>query len=305
MWFKNILLYRFTDAVDWSDNDLEQALGNTPFQPCGSQDLARVGWVAPLPEGELLSHSAGGCTLLCLRKQQKILPGAAVAEALEERIATLEKEQARKIFRKERKALKDEIVLDLLPRALTRSSRTYAYLQRGPGALEHGWLLVNAASHNRAEELLTQLRNDVGSLPIEPVQTQSNPTLIMTDWLRNGTLRNNFALGQQCELRDSRESSNIVRVRGQDLRSDEVLQHLEAGKQVTKLELLWHDEAISCVLGDDLIVRRLGFADALREQLDSVDDARAQFDQEFAVMTMEIGKFLRDLLEALGGVAVS
>lgn len=295
MWFKNVLIYRLTAPLDWSDEQLEEKLSASPFRPCGSQDLQKVGWVNAMPEGETLAHQAQGNILLCLRRQQKILPGPAVAEALEEKIATIEREEARKVYRKERKQLKDEITVSLLPRALTRSSRVYAYIDRA-----NGWVLVNSASHARAEELLTQLRNDMGSLPVEPIASHSNPSLVMTDWLRGGNLPPNFVLGQQCELRDSRESSNVVRVRGQELTSDEVLQHLEVGKQVTKLELQWH-EAIDFVLGEDLIVRRLRFADAIREQIESQEDARAQFDQEFAVMSMELGKFLQALLAALGG----
>jgi recombination associated protein RdgC len=298
MWFKNILLYRFTSSFDIDDDALEQALQNTPFAPCGSQDLARVGWVSAMPDSDMLSHAANGCVLLCLRRQQKILPAGAVAEALEERVREIEKAEARKIYRKERKQLKEEIAIDLLPRALTRSSRCYAYIDR-----RNGWLLVDSSSHARAEELLTQLRNDVGTLPVQPLQTNSDPVTIMTHWLQSNELPPNFALGQQCELRDRQESSNVVRVRGQELSSDEVLQHLTVGKQVAKIELLWH-EAIECVLGEDLIVRRLRFTDALREQMDSQDDPRAAFDQEFAVMTMELAKFLDGLLPAFGGTLV-
>ena len=297
MWFKNVLLYRLTAPIEWSDEELEEKLNASPFRPCNSQDLQKVGWVNAMPEGATLAHQAQGNILLCLRRQQKILPGPAVAEALDEKIAEIERAEARKVYRKERKQLKDEIMVSLLPRALTRSSRVYAYIDRA-----NGWVLVNSASHARAEELLTQLRNDMGSLPVEPIASKSNPSLVMTDWLRNGNLAPNFVLGQQCELRDSRESSNVVRVRGQELTSDEVLQHLEVGKQVTKLELQWH-EAVDFVLGEDLIVRRLRFADAIREQIENQEDARAQFDQEFAVMSMELGKFLQALLEALGGAA--
>lgn len=297
MWFKNLLLYRLTGPLGWTEEELEEKLANTPFQPCGSQDLARVGWVSAMPQSDLLAHHANGCTLVSLRKQLKILPGAAVAEALEAKVAEIEKQEARKVYRKERKQLKEEITLSLLPRAFTRSSRCYAYIDPN-----NGWLLVDSGSHNRAEELLTQLRKDAGSLPVEPAQTRNGIAPIMTDWLRNGSLPPNFTLGLQCELRDTQESSNIVRVRGQDLRSEEVLQHLEAGKQVTKLELNWND-AIDCVLGEDLIVRRVRFSDALREQMGTLDDERAQFDQEFSVMTLELGKFLRELVAAFGGLA--
>jgi recombination associated protein RdgC len=290
-----VLIYRLTGPLDWSDEELETKLNASAFRPCGSQDLQRVGWVSAMPDGELMAHQANGNTLLCLRRQQKIVPGPAVAEALEEKIGAIEREQARKVYRKERKQLKEEILVTLLPRALTRSSRLYAYIDR-----RNGWVLVNSGSHSRAEELLTQLRNDMGSLPVEPVATNSNPALVMTDWLQHGNLPANFVIGQQCELRDSKESSNIVRVRGQELCSDEILQHVVLGKQVTRLELQWH-EAIDFVLGEDLIVRRLRFADALREQVETQEDERAQFDQEFAVMSIELGKFLHALLAALGG----
>lgn len=296
MWFKNVLLYRLTGPLEHLDQ-LEEKLAATPFVPCGSQDLQRIGWTAPMPEGDMLQHQANGCVLLCLRKQQKILPGAAVAEALDEKVRQIETEQARKVYRKERKELKEEIMVSLLPRALTRSSRSYAYLDTA-----RGWLLVDSSSRTRAEELLTQLRKDLGRLPVEPLETRGQPVILMTDWLNNNSTPADFVLGEQCELRDSHEPTNVVRVRGQALRNDEVLQHLAVGKQVTRMELHWN-EAIDCVLGDDLVVRRLRFADAIRDQIERLDDPRAQFDQDFGVMTTELGRFVDALVAALGGVA--
>lgn len=295
MWFKNLLIYRFTTTFQLADNFDEQ-LAQTPFVPCGSQDLMKAGWIAPMPDGELLSHTATACTLLCLRKQQKILPGAAVAEALDEKVRTIETEQARKVYSKERKQIKEEILVTLAPRALTRSSRSYGYIDA-----HNQWLIVNGSSRNRAEEMLTQLRNDIGSLPLVPLETTKPAGALLTEWVRSGELPEGFTLGEQCELRDAQETSNTVKVRGQDLRSDEVLQHIEVGKQVTKLELHWR-EAIDFVIGDDLVVRRVRFRDELLEQLDKQDDAAARFDQEFGFMTMELGRFVSELIAAFGGV---
>ncbi len=296
MWFKNLLIYRFTSPFVIDGDNLEQQLAAAPFVPCGSQDLLKTGWIAPMPEGEMLSHTANSCTLLCLRKQQKILPGAAVAEALDEKVRAIETAESRKVYRKERKALKEEILITLAPRALTRSSRCHAYID-----VQNQWLIVNGGSFNRAEELLTQLRNDTGSLPLVPLKTQGEPVNLLTEWVRNGELPAGFTLGEQCELRDVQETTNTVKVRGQDLRSDEVLQHIEAGKQVTKLELHWRD-AIDFVIGDDLIIRRIKFRDELLEKLDNLDDARAQFDQEFGFMTMELGRFVTEVIAAFGGI---
>lgn len=297
MWFKNLLVYRFTTPFQLADN-FDKQLSATPFVPCGSQDMMKAGWIAPMPDGELPSHSANGCTLLCLRKQQKILPGAAVAEALDEKVREIETTQARKVYRKERKELKEEILITLAPRALTRSSRLYAYIDT-----QNQWLIVNGGSRNRAEELLTQLRTDIGSLPLVPVETNNQPAVLLTDWVRNGTVPAGFTLGDQCELRDVQETANTVKVRGQDLRGDEVLQHIEAGKQVIKLAMNWR-EAIDFVIGDDLVIRRLKFRDELLEQVEKLDDARAQFDQEFGLMTLELSKFIAETIAAFGGASV-
>lgn len=299
MWFKNLLIYRFTSPFKIDDENFEQQLAATPFVPCGSQDLSKAGWTAPMPDGELLSHTANGCTLISLRQQQKILPGAAVAEALDEKVRALEAAEARKVYRKERKQLKEEILITLAPRALTRSSRSYAYID-----VQNQWLIVNGSSRNRAEELLTQLREDIGSLPLVPLETQNQPVNLLTEWVRNGVLPEGFQLGDQCELRDVQETTNTVKVRGQDLRSEEVLQHIEAGKQVTKLELHWR-EAIDFVIGDDLIIRRIRFRDELLEKIDNLDDPRAQFDQEFGFMTMELSKFIAETIAAFGGIVVA
>jgi recombination associated protein RdgC len=297
MWFKNLLVYRFTSPFQIDPESFERQLSAAAFAPCGSQDLQKTGWMTPLPEGELFSHKANACTLVCLRKQQKILPGAAVAEALEEKIRAIESEEARKVYRKERKQLKEDILISLAPRALTRSSRCHAYVD-----VQNQWLIVNGGSRNRAEEMLTQLRGDIGSLPLVPLETRSQPATLLTEWVRSGALPPGLQLGEQCELRDVQEATNTVKVRGQDLRSDEVLQHIEAGKQVIKLELHWRD-AIDFVIGDDLIIRRVRFRDELLEQIENLDDARAQFDQEFGLMTLELGRFIAEVIAAFGGVA--
>lgn len=296
MLFKNLLVYRFTSPFGLAA-DLAELLAKSEFVPCGTQDMAKSGWVPPMPDGEVLDHVVNGCALICLRKQQKILPGAAVTEALEEKVRAIETAEARKVYRKERKQIKEEILITLAPRALTRSSRTFAYID-----VANQWLIVNSSSRNRAEELLTQLRNDIGSLALVPLETHGQPITKLTEWVRNGALPVDFTLGEQCDLRDVQESSNTVKVREQDLRSDEVSQHIEAGKQVTQLALTWQ-EAIDFVIGDDLVVRRVKFRDAVLEQIDNAEDARAHFDQEFSVMTIELGRLVADLIGAFGGVA--
>ena len=48
MWFKNLNLYRLAGSFELSAEALHQQLEQKAFRPCGSMDMATLGWVAPL-----------------------------------------------------------------------------------------------------------------------------------------------------------------------------------------------------------------------------------------------------------------
>ena len=47
MWFKNLRVYRLTREFTLSAEQLNELLEPDTFTPCGSQDMARYGWVLP------------------------------------------------------------------------------------------------------------------------------------------------------------------------------------------------------------------------------------------------------------------
>jgi recombination associated protein RdgC len=296
MLFKNLLFYRMTKPLEKTGAEIESLLAQSAFVPCGSQDVKRSGFVSPCLTGELLL-SVDDCHLLCVRTQEKVLPGGAIAEALETKVAEIEKNEARKVYRKERKQLKEEILLGLSAKALTRSKRMYAYLD-----LTSQLLVVDTGSAPRAEEFLTQLRNTLGSLPVQPVQVQAGIPTVLTSWINACAKPAKFSFGEKCDLRDHSASANTVRMRAQDLQSEEVGQHLAAGKQVIALELGWDLSSIEFVLDEKLVVRRLRFADELiKSAYDGVDDQQASESADFLLLTLTVDKFLADLLNAFGG----
>lgn len=89
----------------------------------------------------------------------------------------------------------------------------------------------------------------------------------------------------------------VVRVKNQDLASDEIKAHLDADKYVVKVALEW-DDAISFILCDDLAIKRLKFFDVLQEQNDDIDsdDIIAKLDADFSLMAGEINRLIDDLL---------
>jgi len=298
MWFKNLRLYRFNSSVSFAAEKLESHLGDHEFAPCAKMMPSSIGWVSPLgSRGEQLVHTVNGNAMVCVRKETKIVPAAVVRELVNEKVEALESSQLRKVGRKERLSIRDELMAELMPRALCRSALTYAYIN-----LKDGLLVVDAASSAKAEELISLLRVSMGSLPVSPLAVRQSPVSVMTDWMsRARPLPENLSLGDESVMRETTEPAGIVRSRHVDLMADEMRAHIEAGKQVTRLALHWQG-VFSFVLEEDVSIKRLRFSDMTKESsTDTADDEAQRFDNDFAIMSLELGRFIPQLLEFLGG----
>ena len=298
MWFKNLQIYRFTRPFELDADQLETMLETVAFTPCGSQDMSKFGWVSPLgKQAQALVHEAAGQLLLCTRKEEKMLPSTVVKDALQDKVEALEAEQGRALKKKEKEGLKDEILMNLLPRAFTRHSQTSVWINPADG-----YLVVDAGSAKKADDVLALLRKCIGSLPVIPVALKTPPEITMTEWLNASATPAGFELEDEVELRSALEHGGIIRAKQQDLLSEEMKAHLLADKLVTKLALNWSD-SLSFLLGDDLSIKRVKFSEELKEQNDDVlsEDKAARLDADFALMTGEFSRFIPELIAALGG----
>ena len=299
MWFKNLLTYRLTQEVPFEPEALEAALASKPARPCASQELTTYGFVAPFGKGEdaPLVHVSGEYLLIAARKEERILPSSVVNDAVKEKVEEIETEQMRKVYKKERDQIKDEIIQAFLPRAFIRRSMIFAAI-----APRQGVILVNSASAKRAEDLLSTRREVMGSLPVRPATVTIAPVATMTDWVKSQQAAEGFYVLDECELRDTAEDGGIVRCKRQDLTGEEIQLHLSTGKVVTQLALAWQDK-LSFILDDKMVIKRLKFEELLQEQAeqDGGDEAAQQFDASFQLMMMTFAEFLPVLFEALGG----
>ena len=300
MWFKTVRLYRLAPDFVLPWESLDAKLAQHVFQPCGKAEASRAGWVSPLGrDGEMLSHRLGDFVMICLRKEERLLPAAVVNEAVQEKIDEIEQAQDRKVYRKEKLQLKDDVIATLMPRAFTRNRVLYAYLDT-----KHQLLVVNTGSAAAAEELISCLRDSLGSLPLSLPEVSHAPMAVMTQWLKEHRATDHFVIDQDCELINPMEEGNVVRARSQDLTADEIRAHLDAGKQVKKLGVVWND-AVACVINADLSLSRLRFEDKVLEQARESDteSAAQQFDQDFALMSLTLAGLFTSLFAAFGGLA--
>lgn len=299
--FKNAIIYRLTNPMQLMAHlpTLEDSLCAFQFNPCGSQDMARTGWVPATEQHRTLVHQANGQYLLTIQKQEKIIPGPVIKQHLNARIAKLEAEQARKLKKTEKDSLKDEVLHSLLPRAFVKNNRTQLWID-----ITNGLIVVDAPSAKRAEDALALLRKSLGSLPVVPLTIEKPVELTLTDWVRSGLVPAGFAMGDAAELQHILTDGGVAKVKKQDLTSDEIKTHIEAGKVVTKLALDWQ-QRIDFTLSDSMTLNRLKFCDELRDQNDDIDreDILARFDADFTLMTGELQALIKQLITALGGEA--
>lgn len=296
--FKNAIVFRMSRDVVLSVT--EEQLKTLEFTPCGSQDMAKSGWVSPMgPQSDQLAHHAGTNILLTLLREEKILPKPVITEALSKCIEKLEAEQGRKLKKTEKDALKDEVLHSLIPRAFSKHSKTSLWIDT-----KRGLIIVDASSPKRAEDALALLRKSLGSLPVVPLTMEAPIELTATEWVRSASAPSGFQLTDEAELKAILEDGGIGRFKKQDLCSDEIATHIEAGKVVTKLSMDWQNR-IQFILTDSGMLKRLKFCDELRDQNNDIDreDVAQRFDADFCLMTGELAAMIEGLVSALGGEA--
>ncbi|MGR9052361.1 MAG: recombination-associated protein RdgC [Gammaproteobacteria bacterium] len=298
MWFKNLTLYRFTEDFTLTSDDLEQKLGQMPFRPCGQHEAFTFGWTAPLGRhAQQLVHSANGFLMLCAKTEEKVLPAAVINELVQEKIFELEDKENRKLSTKERTEIKEQISFELLPKAFSFTRMIYAYIDP-----KGGWLVVDSPSAKKAEDLLSNLRKCIGSLPVVPPVTAEKPSAVMTRWLSTQQSPEDVVIEDECELRSPKEEGGLVRCKKHDLALPEIKNHLDTGKQVVKLSLSWADR-LSFVIDENLSIKRLRFLDLIQEQAADIEtaDNAERFDADFSIMSSELAGFLPRLMALFGG----
>jgi recombination associated protein RdgC len=295
MWFKNLQIYRIAAPLGMTSEQLEEALAKQAFTACSSLDMQTQGWISPRDNG-MLAHSVDRQMLLQLGTEKKLLPSTVINQVSKARAAELEEQQGFKPGRKQMKEIKEQVTDELLPRAFSIRRTTSVWID----PVNH-WLVVDAASPAKADEVFKTLLKSVDKLPLGTLRVERSPVAAMTDWLAADEAPSGFTVDQDTELRAAGEGKATVRYVRHTLEADDVRRHIAAGKQCTRLAMTWSDR-VSFVLTEALTLKRVAPLDVLKENADALtqnDDER--FDTDFALMTGELNRMLADLVQALGG----
>ena len=292
MWFKQVTPFRVFELPE--TERLEIALAENWFCSPAGLDWFSEGFYYPVPFGKPIIFEAQKAMLISLMREEKVLPSAAIKHKLDERIIKIQTEEGRNVGRKEKQELREAIIDNLLPKALTKSSRTN-------GLLDTGWLWVDTASRHKAENLLTKLREALGGLPAQQPLTRQSPASLMTNWLLQGEAQGRFVLDSDVTLVGAGDVAPKVKISRKDLTAEDVVQHAKNGMAVTELGLVWNDR-VAFILTQDLTLKRIKWLDVVQEEAqDNCDDAQSQAYATQLLMTAALSMIFSELVELLGG----
>lgn len=304
--FKSACFFRIADDFVLPDLDaFEGVLQKARFVPCGPTQPESIGWVAPRnAKSKKLAELVGGQLVLKLCTEKRAVPSSAVKAAVEERVERYKQETGNeRVPAKVKKEFKEEVLLDLLPRAFSKRSTTLLWLDA-----TNRFLVVDAGSLSAADRVVSSLLAALLEVPgagpgldLQLVHTQSSPAASMSHWLSTREAPWRFTIDRDCELKSADEQKSVVRYARHTLEIDEVAQHIAAGKVPTQLAMTWNDR-VSLVLTEAGQVRKLKMLDAvLKEAEDAGGKDDDGFDANVAILTGELSQLIPDLLEALGG----
>ena len=295
--FNNLILYRI--ATGWKPDlsALESALAATPFVACGATQEQSGGWTAPRrQEHGLLVESVGGQWVLTWQTEKRVLPAAVLARRVEEKVQQISAESGRTPGRRERRDLKDEARLDLLPQAFTQRSSSDVWIDP-----EAGWLAIGSSNQTRADAITTALVEALSGFSVHLVDTQTSPQTAMSAWLLEQQAPAGFTIDNECELKSGDAEKAVVRYARHPLDIAEVPEHVRAGKLPTRLAMTWQGR-VSFVLTEGLQLRRIALLETEQQERQRSGD---DFDADVALVTGELKGLLPELLAALGGETAS
>lgn len=292
MWFNNALIYQF--ELD-KTTDLAASLQEEALKPCPPHARFTYGWLPTVAEE--MVHEVAGATLLCMGKEERILPRGVINKILEEKIQQIENQHGRSVKRAEKAQLAEDLEFELLPKSFCVQKRLTALLDHN-----NKQLIVNSSSANQATQLISLLRKSVAGLTVDPIAHSENLALRFAEWIQNpASLPANFQLASDCILFDLDNEKKRVHCRGYELPAEEILTLLSQGMATAEISLIWQDR-IQFTLTHDFVFKKLKSLDYLIDQFHEIgklDEENQQQDAALALLSGELRELTNQVQEAL------
>ena len=292
LWFKNAIIYQLNNDTLLDKNAIEKAIKSVPFTPCGNIDTMKMGWVSPYNDNyhDDFIVDMQGHLLLRIKKETKLLPAPVIKQALLEKIDKQEQALSRKLTKNEKATLKDEVMIDLMPRAFSKYNHYWLWIDT-----INKRIILDTSSFKQAEDILAILRKELGVLALTPLSIEKPVEQIMTTWVKEKLNFAPFILGDQAELKDPLEGNGIISCKNQDITSDEMMIHFDSGKWITKVKII-DERGLNFIVNNDLTLKRIKFESSVLDENEDIgaDEFDKKLEADFFVMANLLSTTIND-----------
>lgn len=275
---------------------LEGHLSEHRFKEMQSLDWWSAGFVEIPATGELVSKFEGGLAF-AVRHDSKILPASVVRAEAEKRRARIEKQESRKVGRKEFAEIKELVTDELLAKALTKTAIITCYYDTA-----NQFLIVPASSKQLASVVTSQLVHAVGSMKTTTINI-SDVKLGLTTKVREfldvddgdeDTFGQHFVPGGKVRLIGDTEKATFD-LTALDKAQAGILESLNKGFAVAELGMTF-DKKTNFRLTADFHLKGIEFSYDPTEATDQYEEW--QFDA--SIQVLELGALINAMCDLLG-----
>lgn len=292
MWFNNALIYQY--ELD-ETSDLNASLAEESLKPCPPHARFIYGWL-PAFADEMV-HEVAGAALICMGKEERLLPRGVINKMLNEKILTIEMQHGRTVKRAEKAQIAEDLEFELLPKSFCVQKRLPALLDTASKRL-----IINASSNTQATQLTSLLRKSVAGITIEPLTHNENLAVRFAEWIHSpDTLPEDFQLASDCLLFSLDDEKKRVHCKGYELPAEEILTLLSQGMATAEISLIWK-ERIQFTLTHDFTFKKLKSLDYLLDDFNEIRQLEEEYQREDAALTLlagELRELTNDLLATL------
>lgn len=278
MWPKNATIYGISPKAHFNLEQLQAAR----FAPAMSQEPQASGFVPVRGE---LAYKQGKHTLLRFMVEKKHIPASAVAVMVEEKAAAMEKEQGFPPGKNARKELKERVVDELLPRALSTRRVTSVWIDQ-----DQHRIVIDSAASSVVDEIVKALLKVFGEIGLQDVSWPR--AKVLTEWVNDEAPRD-FTLDDSLVLQYPGAKGTVVKYERGGPGSMDVLDNLQRGAIVQSVAMTFASR-VSFVMTDNNQIRKIKPLDITRET-ETVEADR--FDNDVALMTRELGVLIDALVQ--------
>lgn len=293
--FTQATIFKLAEGYELpSTQQMIEKLEGAKFTPIGPTQDRSIGFIPPRAEYGAMVEVVNRQRIITLAIETKSVPSNVIEDKLAEACEQIEQQTGRKPGKKERRALREELVISLLPAAFPKRANVQVWINPAKRLV-----IVGSAAQTKVDIATMALVQTLG-LGLQMLNTTTAPKSAMTEWLLAESpddWPDNLNVERECVLKSIGEEASTVRFTRHSLANDDVRKHVYEGKLPTALALSW-DGRISFVLTENMQLKKLQFLDGVMTDTDDYDD---RFDADVALTTGTLDLLIDDLIYALGG----